>query len=268
MKPKVCIFCQASSHSSVSREHIVPESLGNRKIQLPRGVVCDKCNNYFSRKIEDPILNSLLFSQERFTHSIPNKEGRIPPSQGLLSPLGIPVSIERHPGNWQSIYATRDSDNDRFVRHLMNSKTNTAYFPIATDISNTRLMARMLGKMGLEALALRAIEAGIGIEEITHKEELNELREFVRYDRGPKHWPYHERRIYPAGFVFTSGAEAYEVLHEFTLLYTNEHELFFIFANLGVEYVLNLGGPSIEGYSDWLNKNSNRSPLYDSAMPE
>jgi HNH endonuclease len=268
MNAKLCIFCRASSHSSVSREHIVPESLGNRKIRLPRGVVCDKCNNYFSRKIEDPLLNSLFFSQERFMHSIPNKEGRIPPSHGLLFPLGIPVSIGRHPGNEQSIYATRDSDNDRLVRHLMHSKTNTAYFPAATGISNKRLMARMLGKMALEALALRAIEAGIGTEEITHKKELDELREFVRYDRGPKHWPYHERRIYPAGFVFVSGAEAYEVLHEFTLLYTDAHELFFIFANLGVEYVLNLGGPTIEGYSDWLNKNSNRSPLYNSDKPE
>ncbi|MCK8503234.1 hypothetical protein [Myxococcus fulvus] len=199
---------------------------------------------------------------------MPNKEGRIPPSQGLLSPLGIPVSIEKRPGNWQSIYATRDSDSDCLIKQFMALKANTAYFPVATGISNKRLMARMLGKMGLEALALRAIAAGIGTEEITHNKELDELREFVRYGKGPEHWPYHERRIYPAGFVFVSGAEAYEVLHEFTLLYTTEHELFFIFANLGVEYVLNLGGPTIEGFSGWLNKNSNRSPLYDSAIPE
>ncbi|MBT3070018.1 HNH endonuclease [Rhodomicrobium sp. Az07] len=32
---------------------LVPESLGNRQHVLPKGIVCDGCNNYFSRKVEN-----------------------------------------------------------------------------------------------------------------------------------------------------------------------------------------------------------------------
>jgi len=47
-----CLFCKCPSDDSKSVEHIIPETLGNADHVLPRGTVCDKCNNYFSRKIE------------------------------------------------------------------------------------------------------------------------------------------------------------------------------------------------------------------------
>ncbi|ELN7657016.1 hypothetical protein R1S27_004361 [Salmonella enterica] len=53
----LCIFCAGNSTNSRSVEHIMPESIGSKKRVLPRGVVCDKCNNYFARKVEQPILN-------------------------------------------------------------------------------------------------------------------------------------------------------------------------------------------------------------------
>jgi hypothetical protein len=78
-----CIFCKADSSSSRSREHILPESLGNEEHTLPRGVVCDRCNNYFSRKLEKPILDSPIFQLLRADMQIANKRGRVPafPSQ-------------------------------------------------------------------------------------------------------------------------------------------------------------------------------------------
>lgn len=53
-----CIFCKNDSGNSTSCEHIIPESLGNTTQILPPGVVCDKCNNYFSRKVEKPFLET------------------------------------------------------------------------------------------------------------------------------------------------------------------------------------------------------------------
>ncbi len=41
MSLRRCLFCLEDSSSSVSVEHIVPESLGNTTILLPRGFVCD-----------------------------------------------------------------------------------------------------------------------------------------------------------------------------------------------------------------------------------
>ena len=37
-----------------SEEHIIPKSLGNDELILPKGIICDKCNNYFSTNI--PVL--------------------------------------------------------------------------------------------------------------------------------------------------------------------------------------------------------------------
>jgi len=64
-----CLFCKCDSSSSRSVEHVIPESLGNHSLTLPPGVVCDNCNNYFSRKVEKPFLESgavllLRFHQE------------------------------------------------------------------------------------------------------------------------------------------------------------------------------------------------------------
>lgn len=81
---KKCIFCGADSSGSKSVEHIIPESLGNKEYVLPRGVVCDKCNNYFARKIEGPVLSLDGFRQLRFYSFIENKEGRIPTSDALI----------------------------------------------------------------------------------------------------------------------------------------------------------------------------------------
>ena len=73
-----CIFCKTDSSSSRSREHIIPESMGNASHFLPRGAVCDACNGYFARKIEGPLLETPFFRQLRFGMQIANKRGRIP----------------------------------------------------------------------------------------------------------------------------------------------------------------------------------------------
>jgi hypothetical protein len=41
-----CIFCKNDSSSSVSIEHIIPESLGNTEYFLPAGIVYDVCEYY------------------------------------------------------------------------------------------------------------------------------------------------------------------------------------------------------------------------------
>ncbi len=73
-----CIFCKHDSAASVSVEHILPESMGNTDHTLPATIVCDKCNNYFSRKLESKVLNSPRLLKLRQELQIPSKRGRIP----------------------------------------------------------------------------------------------------------------------------------------------------------------------------------------------
>ena len=53
-----------------------------------------------------------------------------------------------------------------------------------------------------------------------------------------------------------------ELMHEFGFLYPEIMEMCFVFVCFGIEYVINLVGPEIEGYKKWLKKNDNKSPLY------
>jgi len=72
-----CIFCKKDSSKSKSCEHIIPESLGNVEHTLPPGIVCDKCNNYFSLKIEKKMLEQPYFTSLRFRQRIESKKGII-----------------------------------------------------------------------------------------------------------------------------------------------------------------------------------------------
>ncbi len=43
-----CIYCLKTAVKFTTQEHVYPESLGNEEAILPRGAVCDECNNLFS----------------------------------------------------------------------------------------------------------------------------------------------------------------------------------------------------------------------------
>jgi hypothetical protein len=107
-----------------------------------------------------------------------------------------------------------------------------------------------------------------GLDQVVDHRELDEVRGYAR--RGGSSWPIHSRCLYAADAVFTDGNEQFETLHEFDLLYTDRNELFFVLTIFGEEYVINLGGRSVQGYEVWLQRNDRRSPLYSghNAAPE
>ncbi|UCD05596.1 MAG: HNH endonuclease, partial [candidate division WOR-3 bacterium] len=129
------------------------------------------------------------------------------------------------------------------------------------ELPEYRLTARLLGKIGLEALTFRTQSITGWEEEIIDKSELDPVRDFTRFDRGPD-WPFVYRPIYLAESVFNDGEEYYQVLHEYDLLYTKGNELYIVVALFGVELALNLGGPEINGYNHWLASHNYASPLY------
>lgn len=210
-----CIFCKKDSSGSRSVEHIIPESLGNTEHILPREIVCDACNQYFSLKVEKPVLGSGTFRFLRSKMSIPSKKGRIP----------------------------SDPELDRL------------------ELPEYRVTGRFLGKIGLEALASRIDHLPEWQKEVVEKTELDEIRYYSRFDRGPD-WPFSYRPIYRADTIFQDKKEIFEVLHEYDLLYTKEMELYIVVVLFGVEFALNLGGPELDGYYKWLKAHNFSSPLY------
>jgi hypothetical protein len=189
--------------------------MGNREHVLPLGTVCSKCNQYFSHKIERPLLETPQFRHLRAGMSIPNKRGRFSswqPDDGLSRP-------------------------------------------------SYRLMGRFLGKVGLEVLAFKSQTATGWNNEIVHLMELDELRQFVRFNQGAD-WPFTVRTLHPVNALFYDGKEHYDLLHEFDILHTERLESYSVVSLFGIEFVINLGGRVLDGYREWLEENEYKSPLY------
>lgn len=258
-----CIFCKADSSNSKSVEHIIPESLGNVEHILPPGIVCDKCNNYFARKIEKPLLESQYFLYARFENIIPTKKGRIPVVKGLIPQSRSVVEVDF--GEEGMRVFIKPEDVPRFLENT-EPKGGTLYILHPTKPEGIdHLLPRFLGKVAIEALAHRVLDVPEALKvDVVDNEALDPLRTYVRRGSGKMAWPFHQRVLYPADAMFYSEEddEYYDIPHEFTLLYTEKQELFLVLAIFGMEYTLNMGGPEIDGYLEWLSQNDDRSPLY------
>jgi hypothetical protein len=254
-----CIFCKQDSSASRSAEHVLPESLGNTTAVLAPGVVCDKCNNYFSRKVEKPFLEAPAISELRFQQAIPSKRGRVPPSSGLLLPQ-FPVSLYRHlKGPFVGSILV---DNPDGIRHLLSSDNATIVFSGNGRPPDVHVVSRFLAKAAVEALALRLMSVPGGLDFVVDESQFDPIRRHAR-EGHPRTWPHSVRRIYSADRMVTDDAgEAVQTLYEYDFLYTPASELYFVLAMFGLELAINVGGPEVDGYVQWLKDHSGISPLY------
>ncbi|SRR6266478_7227762 len=255
-----CIFCKTDSSHSRSIEHIIPESLGNTEHVLPRGVVCDQCNNYFARKIEGPLLESMWLRHARSRQQIANKRGLIPPLSAIIPGARMKANVWMD-GSSITFQASNQGKQCQLVEALMNGRANSLYIPMPNAIEE-RLMARFLAKIAIEILVSRVFKAEGWETNIIDEPQLDELRRFARVGDQSTSWPYSRRRIYGENDVQLEHGADYQILHEFTLLYKNQNELFAIVCIFGEEFAINCAGPAIDGYKDWLSEHGNKSPLY------
>jgi len=257
-----CIFCRGDSAASKSREHIIPESLGNSSLVLPKGVVCDKCNNYFSREVEKPFLESDAIRAMRFHQGLKSKKGRVPSLAGVIT-LEIPAIVTRFPRRDFTSVAIPTGSFD-FVTQLKNSHL---ILPMGGRAPNGQVVSRFMAKVALEAMAKRVVGHDGGREYLCDEHQLDDLRDHARYGRISS-WPVHIRRIYAANAkISLPGRQPEQVVHESDFLATSWGEWFFVLAIFGLELTINLGGPEIEGCERWLREYNEISPLYRSDKP-
>jgi hypothetical protein len=259
-----CLFCKHNSDNSVSVEHIIPESLGNKDHILPRGIVCDKCNQYFALKIEKELLEQPYFKNVRHRARIESKKGRIPIENAIfISPeLGkAEIVIDKHDGI--SIFM----DDEEKARRIFSSPKGSFIIPaFDKPEDNNKVLSRFLAKVAVEALLLYLIKEDGWIEEVMSKPELDEIKKYARYGEGVDFWKYHQRRIYSEETRFNNPLieiEDYEVLHEYKVLITKESHYYFVMAIMGIEYAIGYGGSDLDSYMQWLQENNNKSILDD-----
>jgi HNH endonuclease len=58
----LCIFCKSSTEPFTTREHIIPEALSSNDMVLPKGLVCDRCNNGALARLDSALAQSPFLS--------------------------------------------------------------------------------------------------------------------------------------------------------------------------------------------------------------
>lgn len=262
-----CIFCKQTSDSSRSVEHVIPESIGSKRVVLPPGVVCDKCNNYFARKVEYPVLNHQSMRNVRAWYQVPNKKGKKPSLKGYVGGTDIDIAMKVEDGQLV-VQAEKEGEKSAFERQKQQDIEKNTFSPYIFPIEINppeKEMSRFLAKMALEAIAFRFMHSNSNLEIIVDEPYYDPIRKFARTGMGVKEWPYHRRVIFPMGTQMKHPETGEWVRAGFgqDLFLTNRTETYFIFLLYGVEFVINVGGPSIKGYEEWLEQNNNISPVIE-----
>ena len=270
-----CIFCHKDSSASKSVEHIIPESLGNKHHFLPKGYVCDGCNNYFAVKIERELLDQPYFKSMRFRNEILTKKGKPVKEKMIFPGVMMTCDVEMHTIDSGPIISFND---ELLYEAIKDGKTHTMislYYP-EPDYPSTN-MSRFIAKCAYEYFLYNVGEENYEscVQELLgdKSDVLKDLREYARYGKGP-YWQYNQRRIYSEGdcFIHKDGMECYEILHEmkfFTKEYKRyssglvEAEIYFVMAIAGIEYAMCISDPSIIEYQKWIKEHDGISPLND-----
>lgn len=75
---KKCIYCLSETGSFNTEEHIFPESLAGDEIYLPKGFVCDACNNGISSQLDNDLINFEPIAMLRVQYTPYTKAGKFP----------------------------------------------------------------------------------------------------------------------------------------------------------------------------------------------
>lgn len=265
-----CIFCKNDSSNSKSVEHIIPESLGNKKNTLSKGIVCDSCNNYFGNKIEKNVLEMAYFKSLRGRIMIENKKGKIPRISGFTkNKEEVEITFSKNGDNkFEVVYK-----DEKTLETLISN--NELYVPfIPEPPKNDLLISKFIGKIALEAFAQRVSSIADWQDDFVQLKALDELRNFVRYGKGYTIWPYYIRRIDSENQIKYDEKlnKFFEKLNEYDFLIPDNSSikgdfhkidnLYFVMAIMGIEYTINLTNSGLNRYTTWLSENQNKSILH------
>lgn len=92
-----CIFCLGSSGPFSSEEHVIPEGLGNKGIVLPRGLVCDPCNNGILANLDDALISLPFVRTAMLFNGVAGKKNK--PPKAVRGLRGMKASRRRGRGH-------------------------------------------------------------------------------------------------------------------------------------------------------------------------
>lgn len=161
----ICLFCKSISNSFQSAEHVFPESLGNREKTLPKGVVCDRCNNGVLSVVDAALTSFGPIAFMKTMNGVRGKDGSIPTASlanmKISNSTGSNIKIELDSLSSKHYEKTEEG----FRIHMMGPQRMTD--------KTLKLIARALYKIGLELMYL---DHG---REFVHQTRFDEIRDIV-----------------------------------------------------------------------------------------
>lgn len=185
-----CIFCLKSDVEFNTAEHIVSESLGNTD-DIINGAVCDKCQNYLGREVENFVLSKTPFAFWRTLYGTINKHGKEPFYNTSLDKNCRGKLPNSHPFNDNNVMLhpaylydesiiKADIHNDDLLQKVKSGEKTS--LNIVLTPKSIVYIGRFLGKIALEYWY-----KDFKVEVFDKK--FNDLRQYVRYGTTSKIWP-------------------------------------------------------------------------------
>lgn len=166
--PNDCLFCRRTDVAFERVEHPIPESLGNDDVIIPRGWVCDACNQYFGAKLESKVLSLPPFSVERTAFNVRSKKGRLAHHQDD----GFALAATGYGGQVAII-------NQGNLLGALRVARDGFYVPrVPRDYDD--LIARFMLKVGLEMLLVDGVDV--------HDGQFDRARRCARYGERARDW--------------------------------------------------------------------------------
>lgn len=156
-----CLFC-GEEKGLKSREHIIPESLGN-KILILRNRVCNKCNNSFS-DIENHFCQHHFGSLEKLNYLDKTKKGKTP-SIPLIDGIAMRNNEDK------IIYSQSFFKSDEKFKITCTDKIEL-YLPINLPPIDPKKISRFLAKCGIEILFLKK-------KQVAYSNNFDMIREYA-----------------------------------------------------------------------------------------
>lgn len=261
-----CVFCKEPSAGSKSVEHIIPESLGNRQFILGKGWVCDKCNNYFAIKIEQPLLQLPFFMQHRHDLNVESKKGKIPSKDGFLLDEDTTKAVLHKDKNKQE----RIEIDPVAIKQIFSSGVKE--IPLITVTYgapiNNEFVSKWLAKMAIEFLVYAAIQNGYD-ESYYNQESLDNIKRYVRNGKKNEFWSYITRSIdIPEGSEMESKKKYLKEACAALILTTSDHQIFLQFLFAQTEFTIDLLNPQTGYILPFLAAHHDPSFVFDSVLKQ
>lgn len=261
-----CVICNKDSCASRSVEHIIPESLGNTRYILPKGFVCDDCNNHFATKIERPLLEMPFFKQLRYRLSIESKKGRIPSDNGfMIRPELSEVIFTKNNKTGAQIVIP-----DKTVQKKIEKRKRLPVFSVEYSLFdlNSITISRFLAKVAIEALTFDVIRFKGEIEQVVNQSSFDLIKRYCRYPKKNELWPYTIRQINILSHHQTDlqYGKLNSLIFHYSFIYTSPGYLFLQLYISGVELTIDMSNPITGNINTWFLSNPGKSRVLESAL--